>query len=290
MTTYQSQPGQHHVGDLDAPPPYPGQEPPAYPAAPVYPGRHLPLLRRRSTPRLRPIRQWRLPTRRLRLTRERNRPRILRPRRPTRLCCTRGGTGLFRAAGVPRGSGPPGRGARIPRGTGLPGEEPPAYPGEPPFPLAPPTPAPAADPLPAYPAAGTPVATPTAPSETPPAPLWVPELPPQPPHPPAAAPGEQDDLVLQSGRKHLKARQRGVDGAAFSQLVVALPMALISLVVVAVVSSMIPLAGAFVPLVWLLSGPLVFNSRVEAVIARRLLGMRRPEPADAQRLAEVWGR
>ncbi|TQF04607.1 M48 family metalloprotease [Kitasatospora acidiphila] len=66
-------------------------------------------------------------------------------------------------------------------------------------------------------------------------------------------------------------------------------MALISLVVVAVVSSMVPLAGAFVPLVWLLSGPLVFNSRVEAVIARHLLGMRRPEPADAQRLAEVWG-
>ncbi|WP_329568876.1 M48 family metalloprotease [Kitasatospora sp. NBC_01266] len=95
--------------------------------------------------------------------------------------------------------------------------------------------------------------------------------------------------MLQSGRKHLKARQRGVDGSAFSQLVMMLPMALISLIVVAVVTAFIPAIGTYLPLMWLLSGVLVFNSAAERAIAQHLLRMRRPGPADAQRLAEVWG-
>ncbi|MFI6445053.1 M48 family metalloprotease [Kitasatospora sp. NPDC050543] len=112
--------------------------------------------------------------------------------------------------------------------------------------------------------------------------------PPQPSHRPDVAP-EHDDLALQSGRTHLRARQRGVDGAALSQLAVTLPTALISLFVVALVFSMInPVVGLVMTLLWLLSGFLVFHRPAEAAIARHLLGMRRPDPADAQRLDVVW--
>ncbi|WP_424888428.1 M48 family metalloprotease [Streptomyces sp. XH2] len=98
-----------------------------------------------------------------------------------------------------------------------------------------------------------------------------------------------DDLALQSGRKHLKAHQRGVDGAALSQLVVTIPTALISLAVVSFASALLnPVLGLLLPVVWLLSGPLVFHRSTEAAIARRLLGMRRPTPAEAERLAAVW--
>ncbi|MFI6649004.1 M48 family metalloprotease [Streptomyces sp. NPDC050529] len=100
----------------------------------------------------------------------------------------------------------------------------------------------------------------------------------------------QDDLVLQTGRKHVKAYQRGVDGAALSQLVVTVPTALISLLLVGFVCSMVsPLIGLIAALLWLFSGPLVFQRQVEVVIARHLMGMRPPTPAEAERLSAVWG-
>ncbi|MFI1585908.1 M48 family metalloprotease [Embleya sp. NPDC020630] len=101
---------------------------------------------------------------------------------------------------------------------------------------------------------------------------------------------EQDDLALLSGRRHLKARQRGVDRAALWQLVVTLPIALVSLfVVVAVFTVISPVLGALMMVAWLISGPLVFHRRTEASIARHFMGMCRPSPADARRLEEVWG-
>ncbi|WP_180290503.1 M48 family metalloprotease [Streptomyces sp. TLI_171] len=116
--------------------------------------------------------------------------------------------------------------------------------------------------------------------------LPVAPIPPPPTHPPISA--ALDDLELQSGRFHLRARQRGVDGAAVAQLVATLPAAFISLVVVALAGSMVdPPVGVLAGLGWLGSGLLVFRPSVEGLIARRL-GMRLPEPAEAERLAVVW--
>ncbi|MFD0275063.1 M48 family metalloprotease [Kitasatospora sp. NPDC127111] len=70
---------------------------------------------------------------------------------------------------------------------------------------------------------------------------------------------------------------------------VTLPTALMSLGVVAVGGSVVnSVVGAVVTVLWVLSGALVFHRPTEAAIARRLLGMRRPGPAEAGRLAEVW--
>ncbi len=146
---------------------------------------------------------------------------------------------------------------------------PPGYPGNPP-----PPPQPPANPPKSY--AGPPYTTPEAP------------IPPLPPFPPAGA-VDHDDLALQSGRKHLKAHQRGVDGAALSQLVMTLPIALISLSVVTFAFSLVnPGLALIMAIAWLLSGPLVFNRSVEAAIAQRLLGMRQPTPEEAARLWTVW--
>ncbi|MGK5549842.1 M48 family metalloprotease, partial [Streptomyces sp. URMC 127] len=87
----------------------------------------------------------------------------------------------------------------------------------------------------------------------------------------------------------MKAYQRGVDGAALSQLVVTLPTALISLAVVSFAFALVnPVLGLVMPVMWLLSGPLVFHRSAEAAIARYLLGMRRPTPEEAERLGAVW--
>ncbi|NXY95451.1 M48 family metalloprotease, partial [Streptomyces sp. BR123] len=121
-----------------------------------------------------------------------------------------------------------------------------------------------------------------------------------PPAPPSAplttpsAPGgpgpviDHDDLALDQGRRMVKAVQRRIDGAALSHLLVTVPIGLISLAVVALLSSLIPVVGLVVPVVWLLSGPLIFNRKVESAIAQRLLGMRRPTPEEARRLDLVW--
>jgi Zn-dependent protease with chaperone function len=140
-------------------------------------------------------------------------------------------------------------------------------------------------PPPAYPAAAQPQHPPVAiPAQQP-----HPYPPPVPTVPPVPGTAAQDDLHLATGRKHLKAYQRGVDGAALSQLVVALPTAVISLFVVVFVGALVnPLLGMVLPVLWLLSGPLVFHRTVEGAIARHLLGMRRATPAEAERLGAVW--
>ncbi|MFI8961947.1 M48 family metalloprotease [Streptomyces sp. NPDC053493] len=100
---------------------------------------------------------------------------------------------------------------------------------------------------------------------------------------------DHDDLALDQGRRMVKAVQRGIDGAALSHLLVTVPIGLISLAVVALVSGMVnPFLAVVVPVAWLLSGPLVFHRTVEAAIARRLFGMRRPTPEEARRLDVVW--
>ncbi|MGW4998044.1 M48 family metalloprotease [Streptomyces hydrogenans] len=120
---------------------------------------------------------------------------------------------------------------------------------------------------------------------------------PDPPAPtaPAVAPGgyggevRMDDLALDTGRRMVKARQRGVDGAALWHLVLTLPIGLLSLALVTVLSGIVNTALAvIVPVAWLLSGPLVFHRGVEATLARRLFGMRRPTEEEARRLDVVW--
>lgn len=179
-----------------------------------------------------------------------------------------------------RGAAPPPRYPGEEAAPGYPGEEAPGYPGQenpPPYP---------------YPGEETP---PPYPQEAaPPPPAGDPVPPPRPLFPPPCAADAvnapaHDDLRLQSGRKHLKAHQRGVDGAALSQLVVTVPTALISLAVVSFASALFnPVLGLLLPAVWLLSGPLVFHRSAEAAIARYLLRMRRPTPAEAERLGAVW--
>jgi Zn-dependent protease with chaperone function len=98
-----------------------------------------------------------------------------------------------------------------------------------------------------------------------------------------------DDLALDRGRRMVKARQRGIDGAALAHLLVTVPIALISLAVVTIVSALVnPVLAVIVPVLWLFSGPLIFHRKVESVIAQRLFGMRRPTPEEAQRLHVVW--
>ncbi|MGW5345317.1 M48 family metalloprotease [Streptomyces sp. HUAS TT3] len=133
----------------------------------------------------------------------------------------------------------------------------------------------------------------------PPTGAYVPQTDPQPAAPPLpptshAAPGygpvvDHDDLALDQGRRMVKAVQRSIDGAALSHLLVTVPIGLISLAVVASVSALVnPVLGVLVPVVWLLSGPLVFNRTVESAIAQRMFGMRRPTPEEARRLDVVW--
>ncbi|MEU5979090.1 M48 family metalloprotease [Streptomyces sp. NPDC047315] len=151
-----------------------------------------------------------------------------------------------------------------------PGYEPPAYPGEEPTPVTRPPARPAPRPTPQQP---TPPPLPPAPSVAPALPSGV----------------DHDDLALEQGRRMVKAVQRGVDGAALSHLLVAVPTGLVSLIVVTFVCALVaPAFGVVGAVAWLLSGPLIFNRRVEDAIARRLLGMRRPTPSEARRLDVVW--
>ncbi|WP_175411713.1 M48 family metalloprotease [Streptomyces sp. TRM64462] len=173
--------------------------------------------------------------------------------------------------------------------TALPDEAPPPYPGEasPPPDVREAVPPPrAADASAQAPAAA--YVPSAAPHPVPPPPPTV--APPPPSAPPVSGPVvDHDDLALDQGRRMVKAVQRGIDGAALSHLLVTVPIGLISLAVVAFASALVnPSLAVIVPVVWLLSGPLVFNRDVESAIARRLFGMRRPTAEEAQRLHLVW--
>ncbi|MEU7510481.1 M48 family metalloprotease [Streptomyces sp. NPDC042898] len=153
---------------------------------------------------------------------------------------------------------------------------PPVYPGE-----AVPAPR-AGDDAAQAPVAAQPVAPPPQPAPLQSQPAAIPP-------PLAGAVAAHDDLALEHGRRMRKSVQRGIDGAALSHLLVTVPIGLISLGVVTFLSAVInPVLAMIVPVLWLFSGPLVFQRKVEAAIARRLFGMRRPTPEEAQRLDVVW--
>ncbi|MFF3782452.1 M48 family metalloprotease [Streptomyces sp. NPDC001933] len=120
-------------------------------------------------------------------------------------------------------------------------------------------------------------------------------VPPSGPHLNAAAPHPPDDLVYEHGpgrRVYYTAHQRSVDITALGQLALALPAFLTSALVVLLVSTILDgcLGLPFwIPAVlWLASGALVFHRPTEDLLARYLLGLRRPMPQEAARLEPVW--
>ncbi|WP_241691631.1 M48 family metalloprotease [Streptomyces sp. GZWMJZ-114] len=95
-------------------------------------------------------------------------------------------------------------------------------------------------------------------------------------------------IDIHQRRIHLKARQRGTDLTTWGSIVLYLPHALCSLVVVSLVCALIgPLGYVLLP-GWLLSGLLAFHRPTESVIARRLLGLRHPSPREGKALDGVW--
>ncbi|NUS15943.1 MAG: M48 family metalloprotease [Streptomyces sp.] len=95
--------------------------------------------------------------------------------------------------------------------------------------------------------------------------------------------------VVTSGRVHIADRQRGADATAVGQLLLFLPIFVVSLVLVAAASyALFPAAGWAVVLLWLASGALVFHRPTEGVIARYLLNLRYPTPPERSRLEPVW--
>ncbi|MFE6888751.1 M48 family metalloprotease [Streptomyces sp. NPDC057694] len=125
-----------------------------------------------------------------------------------------------------------------------------------------------------------------------------PSDPAQPPEDPAPAaqrrPSPTDDLEYRhrTGRLHFSARGRGLDATALGQLVLQLPGTVTSLLVVLLIASALDawlgMPLWVLPLAWLLSGVLVFHRPTEDFLARHLLRLHRPLPADHERLAPVW--
>ncbi|MFJ8617114.1 M48 family metalloprotease [Streptomyces clavifer] len=152
---------------------------------------------------------------------------------------------------------------------------PPAYPGTPDdtAPLYPGAPVSAA---PAYPRDPAP---PPPPGQLGPAPDPLPGRPEQHPH----------QMDFEQRRVHLTARQRGADATALSRLLVQVPAFLCSLAVVTGFASAFFGSAAWLPVtVWVLSGALVFHRPTESFLARRLLRLRVPTPAERARLEPVW--
>ncbi|MFD4946030.1 M48 family metalloprotease [Streptomyces sp. NPDC058409] len=115
------------------------------------------------------------------------------------------------------------------------------------------------------------------------------------PHRTATAPSAPDDLIYEHGpgrRVYYTAHQRRVDVTALGQLALALPAFLMSTLVVLLVSSILDgclgLPFWIPAALWLASGALVFHRPTEDLLARYLLGLRRPMPQEAARLEPVW--
>ncbi|MGK4907558.1 M48 family metalloprotease [Streptomyces albus] len=111
-----------------------------------------------------------------------------------------------------------------------------------------------------------------------------PKVPPPPKHPPRH-PHEMD---FAPRRIHLARHQRGMDATAVGRLVLHLPHMLGSLLVVLLCSLLLDGLWFVLVAAWLLSGALVFHRPTEAVLARRLLGLRHPSPWERARLEPVW--
>ncbi|HSV66363.1 MAG TPA: M48 family metalloprotease [Mycobacteriales bacterium] len=100
-------------------------------------------------------------------------------------------------------------------------------------------------------------------------------------------PGYPGELAIPSAPA--SAMRRRIDVSAGLELLLALPAFLSSLVVVWLAGFALPPRVAWtVPLLWILSGPLIFVPAVEPLIARLLLGKRRPTPAEQGRLGAPW--
>ncbi|MFJ3303584.1 M48 family metalloprotease [Streptomyces sp. NPDC086549] len=161
------------------------------------------------------------------------------------------------------------------------------------------TPAPQYPPPPQYPRAAAPQypAAPPPPHLQPTAPPHpAPSQVPQPAGPPFAAQAPQaaapDDLDYRhlGSRVHVAAHQRGADATAVGRLVVHLPGALVSGVVVAAVGTAFggTVGGWLAVLVWLASGGLVFHRPAELLFARKVLKLRAPSALELSRLEPVW--
>ncbi|MEU8953920.1 M48 family metalloprotease [Streptomyces sp. NPDC048518] len=118
--------------------------------------------------------------------------------------------------------------------------------------------------------------------------------PPQQSEPPDDDAPAPDDLDYRhrGGRLHFTARQRGLDVTALGRLVLHLPGTLMSLSVLLLISggldAWLGIPFWLVPLVWLLSGTMVFHRPTEDFFARYLLRLQRPMPEEFARLAPVW--
>lgn len=117
---------------------------------------------------------------------------------------------------------------------------------------------------------------------------------PQQPEPPDDDTPAPDDLDYRhrGGRLHFTAHQRGLDATAFGRLVLHLPGTLMSLLVLLLTSggldAWLGIPFWILPLVWLLSGAMVFHRPTEDFFARYLLRLQRPMPEEYARLAPVW--
>ncbi|WP_329230231.1 M48 family metalloprotease [Streptomyces canus] len=105
-------------------------------------------------------------------------------------------------------------------------------------------------------------------------------------------PADDLDYRHRTGRLHFSARQRGLDMTAWGQLVLRLPGTVISLLVLLLISggldAWLGIPFWLPPLIWLLSGALLFHRPVEDFLARHLLRLQRPRPDEYAKLAPIW--
>lgn len=89
-------------------------------------------------------------------------------------------------------------------------------------------------------------------------------------------------------RTYLRAQQRGTDLTAWGSLILYLPHALCSFLVMLLITTALGTVGPVLLIAWLLSGLLVFHRPTEGAIARHLLGLRHPTYQEGRALADVW--
>ncbi|UXY29281.1 M48 family metalloprotease [Streptomyces sp. HUAS TT20] len=170
-----------------------------------------------------------------------------------------------------------------------PGAPAPQYPPQ--YPTAPPPQYPMGTGAPQYPMTPPPSQfQPTAPPH--PAPSQVPQQAGPPFADQVAQGAAPDDLDYRhlGSRVHVAAHQRGADATAVGRLVVHLPGALVSGVVVAALGTAFggTVGGWLAVLVWLASGGLVFHRPAELLFARHVLKLRAPTALELSRLEPVW--
>ena len=84
-------------------------------------------------------------------------------------------------------------------------------------------------------------------------------------------------------------RRRRPDMSAAFELVLSAPLVLSSLIVMALLGQLLmPRLPWLLPVVWLLSGAIVFISAIDVVFANVILRVRRPSPAEQSVLVPLW--